>query len=143
MTPDSEEFKKWKNLNGILALMSNEGLAAGTYLTLTRFALGLEQENIVTSKTEEAVKRHMEIHLPIAALWATTSASYIYKLSFTEACSDEPGRDSETWRGAKGYSLQRWAFWKEKFAALKSNKFVTSEGKTFVEAAITHMSALP
>jgi len=142
MTPDSEEFDKWRNLNGVLALMSNEGLAAGTYLALMCIALGLEQEDVVTSKREKVVKTQLEIHLPISALWVTTSASYLYKLSVVKACSDEAGRESETWKGARGYSLERWTFWKERFAALKGHQFVTAEGKTLAETAITQMDAL-
>jgi len=141
MTPDSEEFNKWKNLNGVLALMSNEGLVAGTYLALTCLTLGLEQENVVTSKTKKGVKTQLEIHLPIAALWVATSASYLYKLSVTEACLDEAGRESTTWKGAKGYSLERWAFWKERFAALKSHQFIMLEGKTSAEIAISQMNS--
>jgi len=142
MAPEHEEFKKWKNINGVMALMSNEVLYGGAYHALTCLALALEQGDSITRKTEKAVKTQLEIHLPVAALWVTTSAPYLYKMCVINECSDEEGRVSQTWKGTKGYSLERWAFWKERFAALKTHQFATPEAKASAEAAIAQMATI-
>jgi len=142
MGPDDEEFRKWKNINGALAIMSNEGLYGGAYKTITCLALALEHDDAMTRKTKEAMKTRLEIHLPVAALWVVTSTPYLYKLCVANACSDEEGRVSQTWKGKEGYSLDRWEFWKERFVALEGHQLATAEAKASAEAAIAKMDAI-
>lgn len=126
MTPQDEDFKKWKNINGALALMSSQTLFDGSSIALACLSRALEYDEIVTTENETSIYTMILIHLPIAAIWMSTSLDHLWDLCKANACSDEK-EGGPLWDGKGGFSGDRWTFWWRRFNRLSNHRFATEE----------------
>jgi hypothetical protein len=128
-------YRHWKNLNGFCALLTSEGLDSTEYRALYCTYTALESQ----PKKKKDLKSIVEYQVPIAAIYFQ-----ICPTSLHDACVRGWGRDSsnwagDLWTGEKGYSLARWAFWKNRFAELGSSDLAGEDVKSMVTKALIQM----
>ena len=63
-------------------------------------------------------EQELDANIPAAAQWVLFAGGKLYTLEEEykpKKGGGDPGRGGKLWKGRRGFSLERWAFWKEKF----------------------------
>ncbi|KAH8680438.1 hypothetical protein BGZ61DRAFT_481128 [Ilyonectria robusta] len=115
-----ETDRRWKNLNGLVAYLTNERLYGGLYRALESIGMGIEN-----SGGKEA-QRIVECFAPAAAVWFNLSSPQIYHACKENALDDSRSR-GKLWKGKPGYSLERWGFWRSRLVQLRNSPLTSDE----------------
>lgn len=125
----------WKNINGLLIHFTNEDVYDGKYHALACIGKFFENDQ------KNIRDRFINVYAPVAAMWFIYCSPLIYK-----ACQDQeyPERISggRLWKGASGYNIPRWEFWRNRFEAMSAHPLATEETIQACKAAADGMDAV-
>lgn len=133
--PGAEKLHRWKNLNGLIAHLTNEEIYGGLYRALTSISMSLESDDKKTIKTIVASL------VPTAAIWFVLCGPKIYNACQEEKCKDSDVR-GKLWRGTPGYSKERWDFWRSRFTELSTHPEAEVETKDACQVATAAIDAV-
>jgi hypothetical protein len=124
---------RWSNLHEFYAKfevgeMSQFGL--GLSLALISIEQALEAKSPTTA--------HLELRAPAASQWFVHAAPLLLQASERGQQSSMTS-DSETWKGAGGYSVERWETWKGRWDALHGREGLSGETAHLARRALVAM----
>lgn len=110
---------KWVNYHLFTARLIAANLLDGHYLALTLIVEALEKEAPLLDLDSE-----QESNIRAAAQYFIYAAKNMLHNPFQDkanatAYSTSWGDSSELWKGDKGFSLERWNFWKTRFGEIR------------------------
>lgn len=132
----------WYNMNGLLVKLTASGLVNANLNALQSFVSSLECRD---SRDTEFLFQYL---VPAAALWlhTRTTAAQLF-----EACHQGECRDSNSggtlWKmdlhdeqdPRRGFSLQRWEFWRQRLEYLSRHRHATERSKEICRTALQVM----
>lgn len=127
-----ETDRRWKNLNGLAAYLTNERLYGGLYRALESIGMGIE------NNSGKEAQRIVECFAPAAAVWFIISSPQIYHACKENALEDSRSR-GRLWKGKPGYGLGRWGFWRSRLVELRNNPLTSDEQRRDYLAAEASM----
>jgi hypothetical protein len=103
-----------------------------------------EDRNAVTGKVKEGELNPdiLDQHVPAAAVWAIYAGKRMLELSKESKEGSASTRGGPSWEGKPGYSMERWDFWKQKFATFSVREDLAAKTKELSAKAYESMKAL-
>lgn len=135
---NSPADREWKNMNGLLAHFTNEGIANSDARALICITQSLEDDD----RKERA--RIINLFVPAASIWFILCGPIIYEYCQNHTCDDQEF-GKKLWKGTprQGYSIARWEFWRDRFEELSTHFMATEETRQACRAAMDAMDAVP
>jgi hypothetical protein len=139
-----EHGDRWVNFNAFCARLTRDGTCDRSAHAIWDLREALEEE---PDQREEAAKEHgkqLDVRIPVAANWITIAGNVLYRHSGDCGKDGELGVASQgrLYSGQAGFSLERWAFWKERFGVIKANEGVADGTKQAAEEAEAAMMSI-
>jgi hypothetical protein len=124
---------RWSNLHEFYAKVEVSAmpqLGLGLSLALLTIEQALEAKSPSTP--------HLELHAPAAGQWFVHAAPLL--LAASERGQQSSMRSaSETWKGADGFSAERWEAWKGRWDALHGREGLSGEAAHLARRALVAM----
>ncbi|KAL1792936.1 hypothetical protein ACET3X_009443 [Alternaria dauci] len=135
------EVDAWANMNFFFALVTAEKIQDLSMFALFAFRDALETPAI--DDPMSTANQKYDANVPAAAAWILGCGHDLFRLEKDLTPSDRkqgnPGRGGELWKGKAEFSKERWAFWKERFAAIADMEGVSEDTKIHAKDAIEGM----
>ena len=109
--------------------------------------ISLMQGIEVPCQTLEQKQRAL-LYVPLAATWMIIGGEKIYALCQydQDRKDDAPGStgagDEWLWGKGRGYSMERWTFWRKRFTELVNTPGLKDDVRGFVEKAVVEMAQI-
>ncbi|KAG9185491.1 hypothetical protein G6011_08035 [Alternaria panax] len=137
----AREIEAWANMNFFFALV-----AAKHIQDLSMYALFALREALETPAIDDPMStaaQKYDANVPAAAAWILGYGHDLFRMEKDLTPSDRkqgnPGRGGELWKGKAEFSKERWAFWKERFAAIADMEGVAEQTKLDARDAMEGM----
>lgn len=78
--------------------------------------------------------------VPAAAVWININGNDIYEAK--GHITGEYDYETSEWKGEKGWSKERWAFWKDRFAAISKEETLSLETREIAKKAAESMGKI-
>jgi hypothetical protein len=138
ITPEAYSLAtRWSNLHEFFAKLEVSRmpqLGLGLSLALLTIEQALEAKSPSTP--------HLELHAPAASQWFVHAAPLLLAASERGQQTSMRGglADGEsTWKGAEGFSVQRWEAWKARWDALHGREGLSGEAAHLARRALVGM----
>ena len=85
------------------------------------------------------------MYIPPAATWILLAGESLYRLCRNDhlRCDDAyAGSDGRLWWNGRGFSLQRWAFWKQRFRETPADEGLESSVEDYARRAAEEMGVI-
>ncbi|CAA7270757.1 unnamed protein product [Cyclocybe aegerita] len=144
--PEFKEEEKFRshNYNTFCARMMRDSIRNRTTYAICTMRDALEVEPDYRARAYHTQGPQLNTFVPIAATWIMLAGNYLFH------CSQDSGQGAEAdsqsiaggrgWKGANGYSLDRWRFWKRRFSELKEQDQASEETREFARKAEDRMN---
>lgn len=137
-TTIATEAAAWASLNFFLANVTQAGIQ-DFVLYFAVWALRAALEDEISAETEP---HKFDARVPAAAAWVVYAGKDLYRreVDLTPTGNGgSPGRGGPLWSGKAELSKARWAFWKERFGAVKDAEGVQEATKLAAKEAVEAM----
>lgn len=132
-------FNEWISLNSFVARLFADRLAQLGNFAIFELRNGLEEDDEDTKQVPVA-----EARIRTACEWVTKGGLLLLQESLNNTFRDSPGgpnqgtpyRPGVLFKGIKGFNLERWGFWKRRFAELRREH---ESLKDDIDKALTEM----
>ncbi|KAI4605305.1 hypothetical protein J4E83_010730 [Alternaria metachromatica] len=135
------EVQAWTNMNYFFAFVAREHI-----YDLSMYAIFALREALETPPIDEPMStanQKYDANVPAAAAWIIAYGHDLFRmekdLTPTDKKQGNPGRGGELWKGKSEFSKERWALWKERFAAIAEMEGVREETRLDAKDAIEGM----
>ncbi|CAN9457720.1 unnamed protein product [Alternaria sp. RS040] len=135
------EIEAWANMNFFFALVAGKHIH-----DLSMYALFALREALETPAIDDPMStanQKYDANVPAAAAWILGYGHDLFRmekdLTPLDRKQGNPGRGGELWKGKAEFSKERWAFWKERFAAIADMEGVSEQTKIDARDAIEGM----
>ena len=122
------------------------------YLALGRQSIGMPfhaevslMQGIEVPCQSVEQQRRAAMYVPPAATWVLLAGESIYKLCKIDhdrkdgALGSTPNGDEWLWGKGRGYSQERWTFWKKRFGEIATTKDLKDSVREISARASSHM----
>ncbi|KAI4934002.1 uncharacterized protein J4E92_003672 [Alternaria infectoria] len=135
------EVQAWTNMNYFYAFVAREHI-----YDLSMYAIFALREALETPPIDEPMStanQKYDANVPAAAAWIIAYGHDLFRmekdLTPTDKKQGNPGRGGELWKGKSEFSKERWALWKERFAAIAEMEGVKERTRLDAKDAIEAM----
>ncbi|KAI5809201.1 hypothetical protein BZA77DRAFT_391816 [Pyronema omphalodes] len=131
-----EDGDRWVNFNAFCARLTRDGTCDRSSHAIWDLREALEED---LDQGEDACEeeKYPDVRISVAANWITIAGDVLYRHSSDCGKGGELGVASQgkLYSGQAGFSLERWAFWKERFGVVKASGNITDGTKQAAEEA--------
>jgi len=135
------EVQAWTNMNYFFAFVAREHI-----YDLSMYAIFALREALETPPIDEPMStanQKYDANVPAAVAWIIAYGHDLFRmekdLTPTDKKQGNPGRGGELWKGKSEFSKERWALWKERFAAIAEMEGVKERTRLDAKDAIEGM----
>ena len=135
------EVEAWTNMNYFFALAARNDIQ-----DLSMYAIFALREALETPPIDELMStanQKYDANVPAAAAWILGYGHDLFRMEKDLTPADKkqgnPGRGGELWKGKSEFSKERWALWKERFAAIATMEGVKEQTRIDAKDAIEGM----
>ena len=106
------------NLEAFLARVTQAGIADWSWLGLVSLHAALEVEPDPRARAHKEQGLILEVTVPKAVMWLEIAGRKLYDGVTEGALRDEKYGSGGNWKGAAGFSQERWDYWKKRFGEI-------------------------
>ncbi|RMZ74407.1 Involucrin repeat [Pyrenophora seminiperda CCB06] len=135
------EVAAWANMNFFYARVTQEKIRDLSFYAI--FALRMALETPLADDAESTVAQQHDAHVPAAAAWISGCGHNLFRkeqdLSPSDPKQGNPARGGALWKGIPGFNKERWALWKERFAAVAEMQGIKESTRVVAKDAVEGM----
>ena len=135
------EIDAWTNVNFFFARVTAEDLMDLSMYAIWTMRQALEEEQ--QDDMEGTAAQKYNVYVPAAAAWVLGFGRTLYRkekdLTPTDRKYGNPARGGALWKGKAEFSKERWALWKERFAAVSKMDEVSEKTRSASKDALQAM----
>lgn len=135
------EVDAWANLNFFFSLITARELEDLSLYAI--WAMRQALEDVPQDEPRHSAAQSYDTYIPAAAVWIIGLGPTLFRLEKdltpTDRKQGNPARGGELWKGKAEFSKERWALWKERFAAVGKMEEVNDKTKSMGRDAVEHM----
>ncbi|EMD69132.1 hypothetical protein COCSADRAFT_130537 [Bipolaris sorokiniana ND90Pr] len=136
-----QEVEAWANMNFFYARVTQKGLQDLWIYAIWSMRTALETP--LVDDPSATANQQYDAYVPAAAAWIFGNGRQLFRLEKDLTPADpkqgNPARGGELWKGKAEFSKDRWALWKERFAAVGKMDGVTEKTRITARDAVESM----
>lgn len=130
------------NLEAFLARLTQAGIANWSWLGLVSLHAALEVEPDSRARAYEEQGPILEARVPRAVMWLEIAGRKLYEGVAEGALRNERYGSGGNWKGAAGFSQERWNYWKKRFGEISVQEQASEATKNLAEKGEQMMAGL-
>jgi hypothetical protein len=138
-TSDAQEAirTRQRNFVAFAARLTQSGLAdRSKYFSIPHFRGAFEEEPDYRSKAFHKQSPRLDVYVPLAAIWILLCGNVVYAHCRNPGTPRADFKDAgRNWKGANGFSIERWNFWKKRFGEIKGHDQASEKTKEMAAEA--------
>lgn len=127
-----QEPEKWRNFNAFCARLTRGDVCDMSLIGTHTLSKTLEDEPDPRARAYHAYREVFKKQVPVAALWIEISGEAMWKRCKGDISTEglEDGCRGRLWKGKPlGLSMERWEFWKDRWAVIGEHPVADEETK--------------
>ena len=129
----------WQSYNAFEARLTRDDILDCQYSAIMVLREALEEEPDARARAYHRQGPILDCHVPVAAEWIFRCGHVLYTSHKSFGAASKGGR---LWKGAEGFSPERWQFWKQRFIAISEHDQVKEETKIVAREAERMMATI-
>ena len=98
------------------------------HFSIPDFRAAFEEEPDQRSKTYLKQGPQLDVYVPLAGMWILLCGNVIFAHCRNLVTPDYKDA-GKNWKGANGFSIERWIFWKKRFGEIKGHDQASEKTK--------------